>query len=311
MSQIIIVKNITTRVINLDGKDLQPATEFAVNSGWQGILKESAIAYEAIASGDIVVNDGVKDLSPKEGWKWMLGNTNFPMSEVGGKVWVHSSAKPVLNGIQLYSQWVGCGDDEDNHLLGQGPLAVLRNSPGTPVSQVDIKFSNEFGLAYIHEGFVMWENASCGDYINALIVAEGTHLQQVANLDLILDIDNYVLYSPQGPGTGTHGFASTPYLLSRSYSQDGDWDYDPVNSLRPNFTKTGGYKISQNEQVVHRFMNKLPVMGTNTSPLRLASEDTFQLPHGYFLRIQGYNQSNTSWNAAIIVTAYRQKTFQP
>jgi hypothetical protein len=311
MTQIVTVRNITTRILNLEGKDLHPNELFIVNNSLQTIFRDSSIVYELVATGDLIVGNGTSDFNAIEGWKWMLGNQSFPISEVGGKLWVHTSAKPVIPGKALYSQWVGCGDDEDAHLLGQGPLAVLRNSPGTPISQVDLKFSSEFGITYIHEGFVMWENASCGDYINALIVAEGTHLQQSVNLDLIIDINDYILYSPSGPGTGTHGFASNPYLLRRSFSEDGDWDYDPINSLRPNFTKTGGYKISKNEQVVHRFMNKLPLLGTNTTPLRLASEDTFQLPHGYFLRIQGHNQSNTSWNAAIIVTAYRERTFQP
>jgi hypothetical protein len=154
----------------------------------------------------------------------------------------------------------------------------------------------------------MWENARIGDYINACVVSEGSYLQQSINLDLIVDADGWVSYSHLGPGTGTHGFASAPYLIARTFSKDGAWDYDERNGLLPNFTNHGNYKISIHERVVHRFMHKLPVLGTNTTPMRLVSEDSMKLPHGYFLRVECHNQSNTEWTAAFIITAYKERT---
>lgn len=310
-NQIIKLKNMTSRVLSFAGKDLLVGEVLDVSPSLQTFYKESTELFDIIGCGDIVVNDGTKDLSATDGWKWLLGNGGFPISEIGNKVWVHSSTKPVIDGKMFYVQWVGSGDNEDLMLLGQGPIAAIQNIPGTPRAHVDLKFANEFGDTFVHEGYAMWENAKLGDYVNALIVAEGTHVQQFQDLDLIVDIDGYLKYSPSGPGTGTHGFAAPPYLLPRTFSHDGDWDYDETNGLRPNFAGTGEYKMSINECIIHRFINRMPLLGTNGHPVRLASEDTFKLPHGYFLRLECVNASNSEWSAAFFITVYRERTFVP
>lgn len=310
--QIVILKNNTPRVLNFEGKELQIGEQYSVPPNLQFDWRFSNELFELVADSDIIINDGSKDYSPVEGWKWFLGNGDLPRSEIGGKLWVHSSAKPVIEGKSFLSTWIGAGDDEDNHIMGDGPLAVIKSEPGTPSKHIDVKFDSSIaGDVYLHEGFMLWQNAKLGDYVNAHIVAEGTHLQQMMNLDLVLDANGYILYSAQGPGTGTHGFASAPYLLPRSYSKDGDWDYDDIQGLRPNFTKTGLYKMNINEQVVHRIMHKLPVLGTNTNPARLVSEDSMKLPHGYFLRLECVNQSNSDWEAAFIITVYKERTCNP
>lgn len=186
-NQIIKLKNNTPRILSFAGKDLQVGEELDVSSSMQSVYKESSELFDLIGCGEVIVNNGIKDLSSPEGWKWLIGNGSFPISEVGSKIWVHSSAKPVIDGKMFYIQWIGSGDDEDLGLLGQGPIAAIQNSPGTPRSYVDLKFSNDFGDTYIHEGYAMWENAKLGDHVNALICAEGTHLQQVQDLDLVID----------------------------------------------------------------------------------------------------------------------------
>jgi len=310
-NQIIILKNNTPRILSFTGKDLAIGEQYSVSYSLQNQWKDSDELFDLVGCGDIIVSDGVKDLLPTEGWKWFLGNGGFPKSEIGNKIWVHSSAKPVIEGKNFYSQWIGTGDDEANHLIGEGPLTVVQNTIGTPMSFVEMRFDQaNFGDVYVHEGFMMWENAKIGDYINAFVVAEGSHVQQSINLDLVISEDGWVSYSPSGPGTGSHGFVSTPYLVARTFSKDGDWDYNEAEGLRPNFTKTGNYKISIHEKVVHRFMHKLPVLGTNTSPMRLVSEDSLKLPHGYFLRVECHNMSNTEWTAAFIITAYKERTCQ-
>jgi hypothetical protein len=310
--QIVILKNNTSRVLSFEGKDLQVGEQLNVAPNWQQDWRFSTTLFKLVADNDIIVSDGEKDYSSAEGWKWFLGNGELPRSEVGNKIWVHSSAKPVIEGKSFYSVWVGSGDDEDNHIMGDGPLLTIHCTPGTPVGRVDMKFDYAVsGDVYIHEGFMMWENATLGDYVNAHVMAEGTHLQQVMNLDLVVDGQGFISYSHLGPGTGTHGFASAPYLLNRSFSHDGDWDYDPINSLRPNFTKTGNYKMSIYEQVVHRIMHKLPVLGTNCNPARLVSEDSMKMPHGYFLRLECHNNSNTEWKAAFLITVYKERTVNP
>jgi hypothetical protein len=236
---------------------------------------------------------------------------SFPMSEVGGKIWVHSSPKPVLPDKQIYVQWVGAGDDMDNHVLGQGPIMHLEMTPGNQFVTADAKFDQTFGEVYVHRGYCRWSNAGPGDNISALIVAEPSRLQQVANLDLVVDGNGYVKYAPGGPGTGTHGFAATPHLLSRSFSHDGEWNYDAANGLTPNLTNTGDWRISTSEQPVHRFISRVPLYGTCNDYFTFDSNDTFKLPPGYFLRILAENVSNTTWRASVMMQIFRERTYQP
>jgi hypothetical protein len=239
---------------------------------------------------------------------------DFPISEVGGKVWVHSSSKPVLQGNRiLYVQWTGRGDDVVNHVLGGAPDGLLHFEcvPGQTVSYKDVKFDQSFGDIYIHEGYVSWHGAGNGDCVSADILAEPSLLQPFVNKDLIVNENGYVLYSPEGPGTGTHGFAATPQLLSRSFSHDGEWNYTPSTGLTPNFSNTGEWRISIHESPVHTFMRDIPVYGTNPTLFRLVCDESFRLPGGYFLRIRCHNNSDTSWHATVLITIYRERTYQP
>jgi hypothetical protein len=309
---LVYLKNNTTRVLSFEGKDLQVGEVYEVSSIVIGTWRTSSELFTLISDNDIIVNNGEIDFSPVDGWKWFLGNDDLPRSEVGNKIWVHSSSKPVVTGKQFYSTWIGAGDDDKNHTMGTSDLLAIKNEPGTPIKYVDMAFDQTLaGDVYIHEGFMMWEGAHVGDYINAHILAEGSHLQQLVNLDLIVDTDGYVSFSHGGPGTGTHGFADQPHLLSRTFSKDGDWDYSETNGLSPNFTKTGLYKINVNEQVVHRIMHKLPVIGSSGQPMRLVSEDCLKLPHGYFIRVETHNISDSDWSAAFIITAYKERTVAP
>lgn len=296
--------------LTIDGQTLIAGEDFVLHEEVRKKWMYSVELMQYVAGGEItVIRDGV-ELGPIEGWETLEGET-LPMSEVGGKLWVHSSPKPVLVDKQTYVQWVGAGDDTTNHILGAGDMLHFELNPGTPNCAVDVKFDPLFGSVYIHEGYCSWHDAGHDDCISALIVAEPSQLQQVANLDLLVDEDGYVKYSPGGPGTGTHGFAATPNLLVRSFSKDGWWDYSEATSLVPNFNKTGGYHICTSEQPVHRFIARIPVFGTCDGMQRFVSSDTFLLPPGYFVRIIAHNGSNTTWHASAMIAVFRERTFQP
>lgn len=237
---------------------------------------------------------------------------SFPISDVGTKIWVHSSPKPVTDKT-LYVQWVGTGDDVVNHVLGGNDesLMHIHCTPGQYIAYKDMKFDPIFGQVFLHEGHLSWHNAGNQDHISADIMAEPTLVQPYANLNLVVDVDGWVRFSPDGPGTGTHGFAAIPHLLSRSFSMDGAWDYSPATGLTPSLTNTGAYKISIHEQPVHRFMNDIPVYGTNPMLFTLRSDESFLLPPGYFLRVNCHNVSNTEWHATVLVTVFRERTYQP
>lgn len=257
-------------------------------------------------------NDSAHPLDPTRTSIVETVTADTPKSEVGNKIWVHSSSKPEHEGKVFYVQWIGAGDDMTTGDIGEGEILHFSNEPGVLHMQKDLKFHPDNGLVYLHEGYSCYENAGDGDYIDMFIMAEPTQVQPYANLDLIIDPNNgEVVYSPNGPGTGTHGFAATPVLVDRRFTKTGYWDYDEINSLRPNFTKTGEYDIYTTESIVHRLVVKVPVCGSSGGMRRLVSEDTTQLPSGYFVRLATTNTSNTNWHASFVVCVYREKTFTP
>jgi len=191
--------------------------------------------------------------------------------------------------------------------LGDGEILQFALQPGTPNAFKEVRFSELFGDVYIHEGYAKWEDGGIGDNISASVFADPSPLQTSINLDLEI-VDNWVKYASGGPGTGTHGFAGTPVLIRRSKSKDGDWDYDTVNGLLPNIAGTGGYKISDVEHVVHKYMNRIPTFGSSFGYTRLTSDETAYLPPGYFLRIHAYNVSDTAWTACVFIEVFREQT---
>jgi len=184
--------------------------------------------------------------------------------------------------------------------------------PGKSEHVIDVKHNQMMnGRVWIHEGYLKFENGGAGDYVDATVVAMATPLQTAANLDLIVT-DNWITYSTSGPGTGTHGFADAAkiVLVPRPFSKDGDWDYDGTN-LTPNFTNTGGYKMSDIERIVSKYMNKLPCRGTCNNFFSMTSDDTSELLQNYFIRITAHNVSNTTWFASAIIEIFRERTFNP
>lgn len=230
---------------------------------------------------------------------------------LGGKVAVHSSPKPEIEGLETFVVWSGCGDDvtdPENPILGEGDLLNFQMTIGTPSVSKDIIWSQEhFGRVWIHEGYLKFSDAGNGDHITATIIAKPTQLQTMANLDLELYDTKWIKYAAGGPGTGTHGFAATPVLIPRGYSKDGDWDWNGAN-LTPNMTGTGGYKMSTEEEVAHKYINRIPCYGDCSTYFMMSSDETAEIRDGYFLRITCYNTSNTNWQASVIMEIYRERT---
>ena len=272
--------------------------------------------FDGVAAATLVINNGsdtVDDLAPFNGWEWLSGDEKLPISNLDGvKLAVHGSSKPYLEGRTTYAVWTGSGDNAMNGMMCDGDILEFDLVPGKAEHSIDVKHDQAMnGRVWIHEGYLKFENGGSGDYINAVVIAMETPLQTSVNLDLIVT-DNWITYSTGGPGTGTHGFADADQivLIPRTYSNDGDWDYDGTN-LTPNFTNTGGYKMSDIERTVSKYMNKLPCRGTCNNFFSMTSDDTTELLQNYFLRITAYNTSDTTWFASAIIEIFRERTFNP
>ena len=278
---------------------------------------KSTTVFSDIASGVLVVNQGMDTIDDMtnvvKAWKWFEGDNTFPISDVDNmKIAVHASPKPSnVDGNIIYAIWLGAGDNLDTGEIGGGDLLDFELAPGTASVSIDVHFHENNGTVWLHEGYLRFNNGGAGDYINASVVAEGTPLQTAVNLDLIVD-GTTILYSPSGPGTGTHGFADATAvnIVNRGFSLDGGWDYDGVNLL-PNMSNTGEYGLSTAEQTVHRFMHKIPLRGTCNNYFNMSSEESTIVPNHYFLRLEAHNISDTTWTASVIVETYRERTFNP
>ena len=306
MARVIILKNpSTTNEVTVNGQ-LFVAEESLDISAEVDMWKQSSEAMEAVSNGTLIVNNGEKDLDPVTGWQWIQGDTN-PRSYLGDKLAVHSSAKPTKSGKTFYLVWTGAGDDTTNHLVGQGDPLLFELTTGTPSITKRILFDYTLGDIYLHEAYMSWSGGGLHDYVEAIITALPTSLQQSVDLHYVIE-NNRVKMAPGGPGTGTHGFASNPILIPRSFTKDGDWDYNETTGLVPNTSGTGEYIISDIEQPVHKYINHIHTYGSSNGYVQLASEETAYLPPGYVIDITAYNNSNSDWVMMAFMELYREKT---
>lgn len=243
-----------------------------------------------------------------------VSSAALPISDIDGvKIAVHPSYKPAGN-LVTYAVWTGAGDDisQSPQGLGEGELLNFSMLPGSPnVVEKDVKFDPAHGKIWIHEGYLKFTNGGAGDHICAVVVAEPSQVQSFVDKVLYIE-DNWIKYAPPGsPSIATHGWGGTPVLIPRSYSKDGDWDYSEATGLVPNFTGTGGYKISDIERLVHRFINRIPCYGNCATYFSMTSDETTELPLGYFLRISCFNNSGNTWYASVLMEIYRERTNMP
>ena len=311
---------------NVDANEIdQPLTEWAHDPDITAVAdvaraywkwdEETATVIPMTAAEMGIVDEYGKDAFDDYGNVVSVAlSTDLPKSTIDGdKLAVHTSYKPEIEGQTTYAIWTGAGDDLNalNGGNGNGPLLQITTEVDVPESSVKIEFDfDKYGRVWIHEAYIKYTDGKAGDHISSEVYAYGVPVQQVAQLDLILDGD-YIKYSPQGPGTGTHGFADPDKItvIDRSYSDDGDWDWSEENGLAPNFEGKGEFKISTVDKVVHRFINRIPCFGTANSYISLSSDETTELKKGYYAKLTAHNVSNTEWHVSALMELYRVVTY--
>lgn len=250
--------------------------------------------------------------------------TELPFSEIdGNKLAVHPSYKPHVDGITTYAVWGGAGDELDGSLdlvdggeIGGGPILHLGcGTADTEVTKV-AKFHTDNGRIWLHEAYVKFDDGPEGAYISGGIVAMATPLQDQANLDLIIT-DHVISYAPGGAGTGTHGFADADkiVLVPRSFSHDGEWNYDPLGT--PPLTPAAGdgeYRMYDEDTMVHRFVNRIACRGSSPY-FSITSDETTELPKHYFVQVSAKKEDNSAfgvdWHASVVLEIYRERTYKP
>ncbi len=246
--------------------------------------------------------------------------TQLPFSDIdGNKLAVHPSYKPHVAGITTYAVWTGAGDevDDDSNLvddgeIGGGPLLHLDCTTDDSDVEVLAKFHPGNGRIWLHEAYIKFFNAPEKAYISGGIVSMATPLQTSVNLDLEVT-DNVITYAAGGPGTGTHGFADPNkiVLVPRTFSHDGNWNYDATNGLAP-AAGDGEFKMYNIDKVVHRFVNRIPCFDNNSTYFSITSDETTELPVNYYVRVCAKTTDGSNftqdWHASVILEIYRQRT---
>lgn len=311
VTRVVKLENKTAEDISIIGVIVNPSVIYTVPTTELSALAISESLFNRVATGDVVVHDDVGALDAINGWNWIQGNKVkaeiTQQSEVGSKVWVHSSAKPEKSGKEFYVYWTGSGDDVSGGILGGADPSFFQMTTGTLTVSVDVKFDFSKGDFYIHEGHLLWDGAGVGDYFEAFVVAEASQLQTLVNRDLIVTGDK-IYYSPLGPGTGTHGFAAAPSPVP-NWDGTGGWDFDKdTETLTPNMTNEGMWDLYTTEHDVARFINKIPMYSNSYGYETLDSDDTFRVFPGYFVRCTAHNVSDTNWVCTFYMTAFRERT---
>lgn len=250
--------------------------------------------------------------------------SEFTFSEIDKtKLMVHPSYKPTVDGITTYAVWGGAGDelDVDGNLvddgkIGGGPMLHLScKTIDTEVTAV-AKFHTDNGRIWLHEAYVKFDGGPEGAYLSGGIVAMGTPLQQLGGLDLEIT-NNIISYAVGGPGTGTHGFADADkiVLVPRSFSHDGEWNYDPLGT--PPLTPAAGdgeYRIYDEDTMVHRFVNRISCRGSSPY-FSITSDETTELPKHYYVQVSARREDDSAfgvdWYASILLEIYRERTYKP
>lgn len=246
----------------------------------------------------------------------------LPFSDLEGKkLAVHPSYKPEIDGGTTYAVWAGAGDEVDGSgnlvndgEIGGGPLLHLDCTTAINDVEVVAKFHPQNGRIWLHEAYLKFTDAPEKAYLSGGIIAMATPLQQSVNLDLVVDGGNGAIsFAPGGPGTGTDGFADPDkiVLVPRTFSHDGDWNYDGVTLLPA--AGDGEYKMYNVDTLVHRFVNRIPCYGSTTY-FSITSDETTELPKHYYVRVCARTTDGSNftqdWHASVLLEIYRESTFR-
>lgn len=313
-NSIVTIKNISGASGTWKGQSFDIAEKITLSATEVLDWASDEDIFEAVATHKLCVGDGTDEFPDHiEGWNWLIGNNDqiLPLSDIdSNKLMVHSSTKPRIDGEpDFYVIWTSTGDDTSTGTAAEGEPLSFHMTTGVSSLTKDVKFDQSInGRVFIAEAYLKFDNGGEGDSLTSEVVASPTVLQQAVNLDLVVT-NNIVSYSQSGPGTGTHGFAANPILIPRTFSLDGEWNFDiETMSLTPNFTGTGNFRIMDIEKPVHRFFNKLPCHGSSYGYFSMAGDETTELPAGFFVRVRVDNVSDGDWSAHVVMEIYRQVT---
>jgi hypothetical protein len=260
---------------------------------------DSLIALLADAS--VVFNDGLVDYAVVDAIRVLMNLTtplatdsagNYQMVIAGNpvaydkKIIVHSSPRPLSP--KTYTHYMGRGDDLGSSLHGESEVQFAMTCTGTYVES-DFKFISD-GMVYMRGACFGWESCSWGTEISAEMYADSTPLYEASSNNLYA-VDLY--HRIYVPASGTYSFAGNPVPVQAIDANGlpcGYWNVSSDGlSLEYSPTLSGSYDLYDIEVQVARFVQKVPLYGSNYTLKSLESDDVEYLPPGYFMRMKIWN----------------------
>lgn len=185
---------------------------------------------------------------------------------------VHNS--PKQEGTSLYV--TGAGDNVETGAIGAGTSFVLQNANGDALISVQGQFCDDI---YLKDGYVMWQNAVIGDRLS---------------LDIILPAE-VPMHSENETGNAAE-------------NEDGVIDYI-TDSTTPDETWVGTHLLFPVDVVMNRFVNKLHLLGSNTTGLVIVSSDAAFVNKELVYKISVTSPtSNPDILVSVLMETYRERT---
>jgi len=175
-----------------------------------------------------------------------------------------------------YLYITGAADDIINQTVGEGEKFLIINADGLDETFVTGKFIDD---VYIKDGYVTWLSAIPGDSISLeLILPANTPLKSETNSgNCIITVDGEAQY------------------ITASPSADDSW--------------IGTHIIAPVDVAVSRFVNKLHLLGTNTTGMVMESSDAAFIPKELVLKISLTSPtSNKDIVISVAMELYRERT---
>jgi len=210
------------------------------------------------------------------------------------------------------------GDDTtDPTSVGGGTKMEMVHNISDPIDQtIDIEYNFKENPSYIHEGYIIWQNASF-DQVSLSVVPETTSYTVGSGTNYNL-YGGYLIIPAAGDGTTTVAsedieLVEMPVNLSTGVRPPAFWnaDYDTgthtFSNITPAPTGDGVYNMYGVAVTLSRMVNKVLLLDSGW--LMLQTSDSMALGHNMKVQLGLHTQGDDhNWKAACILTFHRTKT---
>lgn len=310
------VKNISGGAISII-RGFADGEEYTIPDSRRSEWVTSDEVIEAIVYEEIQIGSSIEYFdSYSDQINWLKNADNSPIN-IDKRHVIHATPRF----LGTYTYFTGYDDNHnDPHAVG-GSSNVNRfvwnhSVSGDNPDVVYGDFNTIINRTFVRQGDIMWKDA-VQDALSVEIVPKTTDYTSGSGTSY--DLYGGFLIIPAAPGSGGISVdADDMVLVQVTPNEFGDmaagyWDADwnestkEFDNVQPNYTGEGEYNMFGAEVVLHRFMNKRPVMGTGMKDCK--TEDVAQLGHGMRVKISAHTMgTDHAWSGAATFMLYRAKT---